>query len=158
MKEIELTKGFVAVVDDCDFDALSQWKWHAMVDRSGHVYAGRNTKPSGRVLMHRAIMAAMPDQVVDHKDRNPLNNRRANLRLCSRGQNRSNSVPSSACALKGVTWIKRDKRWIAQITYNKIKRTIGYFDNPIDAAKAYDKIAVQLHGQFALTNQSLYLL
>jgi len=90
MREILLSRGHVALVDDADFDWLSRSKWHCSND--GYAV-------SGVVVMHRLIMDAPDGMEVDHIDRNKLNNRRSNLRVCTHAENMRNIVKPKA--LKG---------------------------------------------------------
>lgn len=105
------------------------------------------------VYLHRFILN-FPKGKVDHIDGNPLNNRRSNLRVCTQQENTMNKrgSKSSSSKFKGVSWLKRDKRWYACINKNYKTYAIGYFKNEVDAAKAYDKKAIELFGQFAKTN------
>jgi hypothetical protein len=155
MKEIELSKGKVALVDDEDFEYLNQWKWSVL---KGHntFYAYRKQSIDGRVCqiyMHRFIMKP-PDQLdVDHIDSDGLNNQRLNLRLATKQQNQGNrrKITNGHSKYKGVT-LKRGKKWLAQIGINSRMTHLGYFDNEIDAAKAYDRKAKELFGEFAKLN------
>ena len=86
MKEIQLTQGKVALVDDEDFEYLKQFKWH-VINNNGKFYVRKqfllsNGKVS-KVLMHRFIMKPNKDMVIDHLDGNPLNNQKTNLRICT---------------------------------------------------------------------------
>jgi len=106
--------------------------------------------------MHRQILSCPPDLLVDHIDHNGLNNCKRNLRLCTPAQNTRNSLSSanSSSKYKGVCWSKREKKWTASIQFNKKAYHLGYFTDEIKAAKAYDKKAKELHGQFACLNFS----
>ena len=100
--------------------------------------------------------------LVDHRDRNPFNNKLSNLRLATTGQNNSNSrLRYNVSGLKGVTWEKREKRsgrWVAQIVTGRKRILIGRFRDKYDAARAYDAAAERFHGEFAATNAALGLL
>src|ERR1043165_2122866 len=86
-REIPLTQGYVALVDDCDYEWLSQWKWCAHVAKGGRTaYAFR----AKGIAMHRVIMNAPEGMDVDHRDHNGLNNTRANLRICTHAENQRN--------------------------------------------------------------------
>ena len=148
---IPLTKGKVAIVDAADYDWLSSFKWAAN-QKPGGVYACRNVKRKN-ILMHRMIMNAPVGKFVDHIDRNGLNNRRCNLRLCSFAENIRNTKGwGKTSRYKGVTRRKKDKKWISSIRYNNKFHYIGYFENETDAARAYDKAARKFFGQFAYLN------
>ncbi len=104
--------------------------------------------------MHRAILNAPKGLLVDHIDGNGLNNRKSNLRLCTFAQNAHNSRPrrNSSSRYKGVCWHKVKKKWTVSI-YKGGKRTyLGYYDDEIEAALAYDRKATELFGEFAYLN------
>ena len=157
MKEIQLTKGKVALVDDADFEWLNQWKWTANeVGRRYYAIRRDWSFPKGKtILMHRLITGASKEFVVDHIDGNTLNNRRSNLRVCSNAQNLANSRTdwtTNKAGYKGVCWKKKERKYSAQITVNYTAIHLGYFTDPIEAAKAYDKAARKHFGEFAKTN------
>ena len=103
--------------------------------------------------MHSQIMNALEGMVVDHIDGNGTNNRRTNLRLCTRAQNLYNSRPrASRSQYKGVRFDKRTGKWIAEITHRGRKHYLGAFDNEIEAAQAYDRKAGELFGPYARLN------
>jgi hypothetical protein len=153
-KEIPLTRGRVALVDDADYPALAQHKWSAHRGPTGYEYAARGVWGNGRVhsvAMHRVILAPPPDCDVDHIDHNALNNQRANLRLCTASQNGANARKCSqpkTSEYKGVCWATRHRRWVAKIK----RRQIGYFKNEADAARAYNIAAFAEWGHFAHLN------
>ena len=159
MKQIPLTQGKFAIVDDDMFDYLNQWKW--CVSKMGHwCYATRSVRKNGKnklILMHRQILKAKLGQIIDHKNHNSLDNRIENLRFCSNSQNFQNSVKRENCSskYKGVTWCKRKNKWLSLITKpntNSQSQYIGYFGSEIKAAKAYDKAAKKYFGEFANFN------
>jgi HNH endonuclease/AP2 domain len=154
MKEISLTQGKVAQVDDADFEWLSQWKWCAL--RVGHTwYAVRTDYTGGRkqmVIMHRLVVGRS-DLRVDHRDGNGLNNQRGNLRLVTASQNRCNSRKRGGSSIyKGVCLRKRGKHWQAQIANLRVQKYLGSFNSEVEAARAYDAAARELHGEFACLN------
>ena len=105
-------------------------------------------------MMHRVIMTPPDQMFVDHIDHNGLNNTRSNLRLCTLAQNNCNSTSrrTSTSKYKGVSWKKVSKKWAASTqSMGKIYH-LGYFTDEIAAARAYDKKAAELHGQFACLN------
>lgn len=146
MKEIPLTQGKLAVVDDSDHERLSRFKWCAMRAR-GTWYAVRGTmtglaSPRKRLLcMHRAIMCTPDGYETDHIDGDGLNNQRSNLRVVSRGQNAHNHTHKAAnktSRFRGVCWDRRARLWHAQIRHAGVKTCLGYFRDETDAARAYD--------------------
>ena len=159
-KEIKLTQGQYAIVDADDYEGLNQWKWYAHKKKTEHTFyvdrfasIGRNKREM--VSMHRLIMSLQngDGKQVDHIDGNGLNNQRSNLRLCTRSQNNMNCrARKGTSKYKGVSWVKRDKRWLAKITHSGKLIYIGQFMCEDDAAFAYNKICKKLHGDFARLN------
>lgn len=165
MKEIKLTKGYVALVDDSDYDHLSNYKWFASICNGGKVYAGRNSKyikgvKRFHISMHRYLLGLINtdrNTVVDHIDGNGLNNQRANLRICSRSVNNANkkSKVGSTSKYLGVSLWKRlsgTTCWKAQIS-NKGTIHIGFFETEEAAALAYNIKAIEIRGEFARLNE-----
>lgn len=153
-KEIPLTKGYVALVDDEDYEWLSQWKWFAIEAGRNHVYAQRTILVDGKkrgLAMHRLIMGEPQDMWVDHINRNTLDNQRSNLRLATPRENIINAVRENKTGYKGVTYdtsMKRRKRWSA--TCDRVR--LGRFLTAEEAARAYDKEARERFGDFAVLN------
>lgn len=155
MREIPLTKGHVAIVDDCDFARVSKFKWHALASETrGRVYAVRKDANNRLVYLHRDIVQAADDVLVDHRDRNGLHCWRSNLRLCTQRQNRRNRGPQSNnhSGFKGVSFDKARGKWAVYIKSENRKINVGRFDDVVEAAKAYDRMAQQIFGEFAYTN------
>ena len=156
MKQIPLTQGKYAIVDDEDFEYLNQWKWR--VGTSGYAtrtVQGKNdlgARVSRSLIMHRVIMNAKKGEFIDHVDTDRLNNRKNNLRFCSSSQNSMNRSKKSKSKFKGVSWHKRDKRWRAEIKVDGIRIHLGYYVNAIEAVSAYDQAAKKYFGEFAKTN------
>jgi hypothetical protein len=123
----------------------------------GKLYASRNVKNSA-LLMHRAVMNAKKGELVDHKDGNGLNNQKSNLRLCTNRQNLANSQKARGKSrFKGVYWNTARGKWQAQIGagFRNGKLAVEYlgrFENEEEAARAYDRRAFELHGEFAVLN------
>jgi hypothetical protein len=166
MQFIYLTQGKVTAVSDEDFEWLMRWKWHAVRSprKSGPplYYARRSAEGTfNRKLIHMhteiAKRAGFPEcDVVDHADRNGLNNTRENLRPCSHSENGANKKkrPGTSSRFKGVTWVKAKYRqcWKTMIKAHGVTYFIAEFANEEDAARAYDEAAIRLFGDFALTN------
>lgn len=155
MKRIKLTQGKFALVDDEDFEKLSQYKWYVVFNH-GNWYAKRNAYTNKKVVsiyMHRFIINTSPLQI-DHKDRNGLNNQKCNLRFVTHSQNLWNSriSPRNTSGFKGVRWHTRDKIWHAAIRQYKKTIHLGVFITKEEAARAYDKKAKELFGDFACLN------
>jgi hypothetical protein len=157
MKTIPLTQGKVAIVDDEDYDELNQYKWYAN-NEHGCWYAKRNiynseTQKQTVIRMHCQIMG-FPDKDIDHINRNGLDNRRCNLRLCSDSQNLANAKiqRNNTSGFRGVTYHIGHKKWVAAIVYLQKKISLGDFDTPEEASKTRDEKALELFGEFANLN------
>lgn len=153
MKEIPLTKGLVAIVDDEDYEELSKYKWQSVKGYAYRVLLVSDGKGRQRIGMHRQIMGLdlSDERVVDHIDRNPINNKRSNLRICTEAENAMNRSMLSAnkSGYKGVSWEKNLKKWRAQIQVNGKNFALGVYSTPEEAHAAYCIKAVELHGEFA---------
>lgn len=154
MKQIMLTRGLAALVDDEDYEWLSQWKWCAAKNsRSGAFYAARNEKPA-LILMHRQIMSAPRGLVVDHINHNTLDNQRANLRLVTYSQNLANRHKGQSCSSRflGVSWDKNAQKWRSTIIVEGQRMHLGMFSDETEAALAYDAAARAYRDGHATTN------
>jgi hypothetical protein len=159
-KVIPLTQGQFAIVSDKDFEWLSQWKWYAAWDScTKSFYAvrevnGRPLRMHNAVWIHRHGTKPRGSQV-DHANRITLDNRGSNLRLATRSQQAQNSGmrSSNTSGYRGVTWHCRVGKWEARIGVNGKRIHLGYFDDPADAARAYDAAALIYHDpEFAQLN------
>lgn len=158
MKRIPLTQGKFALVDDEDYDrlmAMGSWMYHR-----GYAIKSKRIKKNGKwtsdaVRMHRLIIEIPEGFEVDHINLNKSDNRRSNLRICTRTENIINRLvqKNNSSGFKGVTWHRRIKKFQARIGVGKKRMHLGYFDCPIDAAKAYNIAAKQNHGQFSILNE-----
>jgi hypothetical protein len=146
---IPLTKGLWATVDADKFEWLSTFRWHATGTR-GRYYAA--TIIDGKsIAMHRLLMNPPPGMIVDHIDGNSLNNRVANLRLCTPAQNRHNTRPlGQSSPYVGVR--RHGDKWRARITVQGKSLFLGDYDDIIAAAKARDAAARRYHGPYAWIN------
>ena len=155
MKTITLTQGQTVLVDDEDYESLSQYKW-GQLKSYGVTYARRGARINGKratILMHRVIMNASEGQEVDHKDGNGLNNQKSNLRLATVGENRNNRgiKSNNTTGYKGVR-PSSNGGWKAKITCEGKTYHLGTHDTPEDAARAYNEAAIEHHGEFANLN------
>lgn len=154
MKEIKLTRGKFALVDDDDYEELSKYSWCCL--KMG--YAVRNiviTRGKQRMIyMHRAIMKTPEGMDVDHIDGNGLNNQKYNLRNCTHSENGANHKyePYGISGFYGVGWSNKDRKWRARIEVGGRQITIGYFNDLVDAARARDAFAISARGEFATLN------
>ena len=159
MKEIPLTKGQFALVDNEDYDWLMQWKWRASLRSQGGFYVTRSVRRGGRraIRMHRVILDAPEGMEVDQIDGNGLNNQRSNLRLATHAQNQWNRGLSSRnkSGYKGVWYNTRPRfknRWMAYMTINCRRIGLGHYATAQEAALAFDKAAREHYGEFVRTN------
>ena len=153
MKEIKLTPNKVALVDDEDYDLVSSMKWH--LDKGYARHAQRINGKVKHIFMHRLILNAInSDLYVDHINKNTLDNRKSNLRLCTMSQNSANRKPYGKSNFLGVSILNNGKyrQIIANIRKNKVQYLLGSFATEEEAAMAYDKAAIELHGEFARLN------
>ena len=155
-REIPLTQGKFALVDDDVYEWASKYKWYAL-RRKGTFYARRNAwiwPIQKGVLLHREIMQPPHGVMIDHIDGNGLDCRRANMRLASKAENQRNSrrPSNNTSGYKGVCWYKPLRKWKASIKHDGKTMHIGYFDDLEAAAHAYDDAARKYHGEFARTN------
>ncbi len=149
VRRIPVGGGLYAYVDAADYEQLSRHKWYC--NNSG--YAARREK--GKViLMHRQIMRTPKGKVVDHTDKNRLNNCRKNLRNCTQTENKQNMAKRLGCTsrFKGIYYAKRVGKWCARITYWGRVFSLGCFSDEAEAARAYDRAAVAYFGEFAELN------
>lgn len=159
MKKIPLTRGKFAVVNDIDYTFLHQWKWYFHAG-----YAVRNSSKSDgfikrqTIFMHRVVLSRKLGhsdfQETDHKNQNKLDNRRNNLRPATCSQNHGNSSiqQQGSSKFKGVSWHKNHKKWQARIQFEGQLKYLGLFIDEIEAAKAYNKAALEQFVEFACLN------
>jgi hypothetical protein len=156
MREILLTQGQVAIVDDADFYWLSQWKWHAQWVPGQRNFIAVRTYEAKSILMHRAILGL--DQgdkrQGDHKNGITLDNRRDNLRIAVPSQNTWNQGVrrNNTTGYKGVYFYAKTRRWGAKIGVQRKAIFLGYFSTPELAHEAYCAAAEKYHGEFARTS------
>lgn len=166
MKIIYLTKGKVAKVDDEDFDKLNSRRWCAHKTKGGRWYAQASHIVNGKfkgLPMHRFIMNTPDDMVCDHINGDSLDNRKSNLRNCTRSQNAMNRGSLRGSQYKGI-YLNTHSRpgaegkvlkyayWKACIIVGGKRISLGSYKAEIEAAKVYDEAAKKYHGEFALLN------
>jgi len=150
VRRIPLGKGLFATVDAADYEKVSQYHWYATNNGGKNVYAA--TTLNGRTVhMHRMLMRPRKGYVVDHIDGNGLNNRRCNLRVCTQAQNMANRSPRGGSSQYVGVYRYRDK-WSANVTHRGKCYYVGIFDDEVEAAKARDRKAYELHGEYAYLN------
>ncbi|MDO6389001.1 HNH endonuclease [Pontibacter sp. BT731] len=152
MKEIQLTRGFKALVNDADFEELNKYRWHTLKGTNTH-YAVRSIRTGPlktKIYMHKQIMGTQKGEYVDHIDRNGLNCQRDNLRVCTKAQNAFNSRTFGAIKYRGVS--KHNDKYRAQIFTGGQRRHLGLYPTAEAAALAYNDVARELHGEYANLN------
>lgn len=153
MREIQLTRGLVALVDDSEYERVIRHRWYAQWHPGTRSYRARMSgRP--RVFMHRYVLELTQPYVVDHRNHNTLDNRRQNLRPCSAAENNRNRRKRDGLTsrYKGVYYERDRARWKAHIDIDGRTKTLGRFTSEEDAARAYDAMARQLFGEFAYLN------
>jgi hypothetical protein len=154
VREISLTRGYVALVDDEDYERVSQYRWHARV-QDHTVYAATYARSDCRrvVYLHRLILNAAKGTRVDHRSGDGLDCRRENLRFASTAQNSINAKSRhNKYGYRGVSLVTHRGKYRA-IVRTSAGRVFGtYRATPIEAAHDYDHLARLHHGEFAVTN------
>lgn len=158
MKQISLTQGKFALVDDEDYDVLMRWKWcamHGYAMRSIYLGMVNGKRKYKTILMHREINKTPEDVFTDHIDHNTLNNCRENLRSCTHSQNIRNMKKFTgdySSKYKGVYWRKARSYWVATIAVGKHRKYLGSYKTQEEAALAYNVAALNHFGEFAGIN------
>ena len=155
-REIPLTRGYVAIVDDEDYERVAAHRWQFVLSK-GYQRAERSWRVCGKLhhqKMAMLLMSPSPGMVVDHINGDPLDNRKANLRVCTPKQNSCNRrrLSRKAVPFKGVYARPDSTRFSAQIALDGKTTHLGTHSTAEDAARAYDAAARRLHGEFARLN------
>lgn len=164
MREIILTRGQVALVDDDDFEWLNRWSWHAVKGKTAKIfYAARmafERKESGGyrrwlVFMHREILGVPKEVEVDHRNFNGCDNQRHNLRPATGTQNQAHrrKWAKGTSKFKGVSWSNARQKWCASIMVKRKSTNLGRFKSETEAAHAYNVAALREFGEFAVLNE-----
>ena len=159
-------KYFELSPEDAD---LAQYDWTAVCIKGKYWYVSRRSRPgrmAPKIFLHRLILArifpklaiAISSLMADHINGDGLDNRRENLRVTTRTQNRHNSGPdrNSMSNYRGVHWNENRRQWVARIRTNKKDYFLGYFDDKHAAARAWNNKATELYGEFAKLNVIKY--
>ncbi len=154
-KLITLSKGYSTIVDDEDYERLSEFKWYCIVSRGRHTtVVGYNKYSKKSQIMSRLIMDCPKDRVVDHINHDTMDNRRSNLRICTRTQNGQNRNKQKALSqYKGLSWNKILKKWLVRIQVNNERLYLGLFMTELGAACVYNIAARKYHGEYARLNE-----
>jgi hypothetical protein len=146
-----------AIIDDCDLNIATEYDWH--LSPNGYAIRRERYGPGGTkkkvIYLHKEIFGPVPDgSEIDHANGNKLDDRRSNMRIATRSQNCGNQRLRRGCSsrFKGVAWVKNYKRWWAYINKDGRRHNLGYYDDEVEAAKAYNKAALELFGPFARLN------
>ncbi|MCP4651218.1 MAG: hypothetical protein GY853_14215 [PVC group bacterium] len=161
MKEIPLTQGKFALVDDEDFKWLMKSNWNLITPKGRKYAKTEKCTNKKRVCMYMHIEILKRHSTfkegmdTDHIDGNGINNQKRNLRVCEHNKNLFNrgKQQNNTSGYKGVTWSKVAKKWISQIWCNKNRMHLGLFVDKTEAAKAYNEAAKKYHGEFARLNE-----
>ena len=149
MKTLELSRGKVALVDDDDFEWLKKYKWTLSGDGRYAIYYPKRNGKRRLFLLHRTIMTAKKNEVIDHIDGDGLNNQRQNLRAVSHRQNLLNRRDLNNKVI-GIT--KHQKGWWARIRYQGKHISLGVYEFKQDAIDAYQTAAKKYYGEKAFLN------
>lgn len=155
----KIADGRTTLVDDEDYDAVMQYRWHAMMVRRLHLLYGPYARTCLRGADGTKVFLYLHTYLTgyertDHKDGNSLNNQRSNLRAVTHSQNMMNQRPrkNTSSRFKGVSWVKGCQKWRAYISADHKFRFLGSFDVEEEAARAYDKAARERAGEYAWLN------
>lgn len=156
MKRIRLHDGQYAIVDDDDFERVSELKWRACKGSKNKCWYARTSETicghRGFTYMHHFVFPGHEE--LDHKNRNGLDNRKSNLRPATSSQNQANREKRAGTSsrFKGVCWDNTGKKWKARIKCNRKERNLGLYDSEQEAARAYNRAAKEAFGEFAWLN------
>jgi hypothetical protein len=151
MKQIPLSQGKFALVDDDDYSNLIQYNWYYIKDcRTGYAVRHNENNHDLLIRMHGQIIRAPKGKMVDHIDGNGCNNQKYNLRVCTRLENAKNRIKSNnnSSGYTGVRWMKSCRKWVARITVDCRLIYLGIFPDINDAIDAYTTAAIKYHGKF----------
>lgn len=147
------------IVDSDDYEELSKYNWY--IDSNNRVNRNRlkgESYPCSHILMHRQIMKAQKGDSIDHINRNPLDNRKSNLRFCTQSENERNkpkrNYKKATSKYKGVRFKKgRNKCWECRVKFNGKELYLGSFYTEEECALRYNEFALEHYGEFAVLNE-----
>jgi hypothetical protein len=139
MREIQMSQGLIALVDDEDYERINHSKWWPRKD--GNAIYARSMYRTGTVRkfhkMHNLILHCPKGMQTDHIDGNGLNNQKANLRIVNHRENQQNQHVSKTSKYPGVCYDKRTKKFISGIKINGVRKNLGSFTNEFAAFQTY---------------------
>ena len=149
---VPLSKGKVSLISAADVQVVRKFNWSAQ--KIGKYFYACACVNGRNIHMHRFLLNPSKNERVDHRNGDTLNNCRNNLRICTASENSGNmkAHADSSSKYKGVTYNKRQNSWMAQLTVNRKRVHCSYHKDPIDAAEAYDRVALKHFGEFARIN------
>jgi hypothetical protein len=156
MKEIPLTQGKVALIDDEDYERAMKHKWSAHKSSKGPAFYVHCRLNAWNIELHRFILGLKRGDgiMIDHRNGNGLDNQKSNLRICTSSSNQWNhrKYINNTSGYIGVDYHKSSKRWRVQSSKNSNRIYLGSFNNKRQAVIARDKAVLHLHGEFASLN------
>lgn len=154
-KLIKLTQGKITILDEDEYDKFKNTSIHA-VNYKGWWYAEVTLSKKGKQLLHRLILNAKKGEICDHINGDGLDNRKNNLRIVTNSQNLMNSrkpiIKNTTSQYKGVYWSVHHKKWVSRVRLNYKYQNLGFYNNELDAAHAYDDGAKRVFGKYAKLN------
>ncbi len=156
--KIPLTQGKFAIIDDEDYPLISSYKWY--YDQIGYAATNLSRKKFGKqshhtLRMHVLLLGKKNGYEIDHVNKNGLDNRRINIRLCRHAENIHNAKMRKDNT-SGYFGVKRNGRnWCAQIWNNMKQINLGTYKTKTEAALAYNQAALKYHGEFAKLNKCI---
>lgn len=144
----------IVLIDSDDFDKIKKYKWFVSKN-SNYIVAHDKLNHAKTIYLHRFIMDCPKDMQVDHINNDTLDNRKENLRICTQFENSKNQRKhkNNTSGYKGVSWAKKENKWIASIRIDGKKVRLGGREDLNEAILLYNEAAIKHHGEFARINK-----